>query len=106
MTQKNNKKAKKKINSSQDIEKTELSSEKFLKVSAMATGEDEVCFKSKSEKILKRLEDKLEQVNKKIDDSLKLQEFNYNKICEKLKVQEVKASESNEKVEKIVKKTS
>ena len=107
MTKNNGKKNKNLKISAQDLKKTELTLEDSVKTSAMATTTDTIDTndtKSSNGEILLRLESKLETVNKKIDDSIRLQEFNYEKLCEKLKIQEDKVSVANEKIEKLSKK--
>ena len=112
MSQKYSKKNKKLKNSSQDIKKTESMLQVNDNLSAMATVEgqndtnDTIDTKSSNEEILLRLESKLELLNKKIDDCINLQEFNYESICAKLKSQEEKATEVNEKIEFLSKKLS
>ena len=103
MSQKNNRKNKKAKNSSQEIEKTESTSSDNVIQSTMATVDGEKDTKSSNEEILLRLESKLEQVNKKIDEGIKLQEFNYENICEKLKVQEEKSRKSQKEIDQLSK---
>ena len=107
MSQKSGRKIKKQKNPSQESGNTESELKDLkgnVKPSAMATVDEEKDTKSSSEEILLRLESKLEQLNKKIDDSIKLQEFNYESICGKLKTQEEKAKKVNEKIDSISKK--
>ena len=112
MSQKIKKRGRDKKNSNQENEKTINALEEVSKASAMATSEkdtkskmgNDTKSKTESEEILKRLEDKLEIVNKKIDDCIKLQEFNFNQLSDKLDKQEGKLKESNEKIENLSKK--
>ena len=60
--------------------------------------------KSEDEDILKRLENKLELVNKKIDDCIRLQEFNFKQLCDKVKVQEDNIEKADEKIDILSKK--
>ena len=104
MSQKIKKKNKIKKDSSQDLGKIENTPEIDSKPSAMATNEAETMSKSEKENILRRLEEKLETVNKKIDDCLRLQEFNFKQLSDKVKVQEDKIEKADAKIENLSKK--
>ena len=102
MSQKIKKKNKNKKDLDKDLEKIEVNSEIDSKVGALAT--IETVTMAENGEILKRLEQKLELVNKKIDDCIRLQEFNFKQLSDKVKLQEEKIEKSNEKIENLSKK--
>ena len=104
MSQKIKKKTKGKKNSTQDLTNTEAIQNTDLKLDAIATNEIDTMSKTMDEDILKRLEIKLEQVDKKIDDCIRLQEFNFKELCEKVKGQSEKIEKNEEKIEVLSKK--
>ena len=106
MSQKSRKRIKSKKDCNQDSDKTELKIEVDSNVSAIATIETEKMANPENGEILKRLEEKLELVNKKIDDCIRLQEFNFKQLSDKVKLQEDKIEKSSEKIENLSKKLS